>query len=75
MNLTELLKSLARQGCYPSIYRRGRDIWRAHVNAAGNFWEDASTPYKALTKAVQLWRKSGKRMDGMAAEVKGQTDG
>jgi len=66
MNLNELLKSLARQGCYPAIHRRGEHLWRAHVNAAGDCWSDAGTPYKALIEAVRLWRKSGKPL-GMAA--------
>lgn len=70
MNLNDLLRNLARQGCYPSIYLRGKDLWRAHVNAAGNYWVDANTPYKALTEAIRLWKKSGKTMDGMAAEPK-----
>jgi len=59
------MKWLKSRGCYPSIYRRG-DMWRAHVNAAGNFWADARTPYAALEKAVQLWREKGCPKDGMA---------
>ncbi len=66
MSLSESLVRLAKQGCYPSIIRRGEHVWRAHVNAAGNFWADANTPSKALTEAVQLWRKAGKPVDGMA---------
>ncbi len=69
MNLTELLKRLAHQGCYPSIYRRDEHLWRAHVNAAGNYWADANTPCKALAEAVQLWEGAGKPIDGMAASV------
>ena len=69
MTLTDLLKSLARQGCYPAIIRRGKSVWRAHVNAAGNYWADANTPYRALHEAVKLWKKAGKPVDGMAAIV------
>ncbi len=73
MNMSETLALLARQGCYPCISRRGEFVWRAHVNATGNFWADANTPYKALVEAVQLWRKAGKPMDGMAAVVNSET--
>ncbi len=67
MSLSESLARLAKYGCYPAIIRRGEFVWRAHVNAAGTFWADANTPYKALTEAVRLWRKAGRPMDGMAA--------
>jgi len=67
MTLSKLLIHLAEQGCFPSIYRRG-EVWRAHVNAAGNYWADANTPYKALREAVASWRGAGKPMDGMAAD-------
>jgi hypothetical protein len=68
MDLRDLLIRLANDGCYPSLYRRG-DLWRAHVNAAGNFWADNTTPLNAMREAVRLWRKAGKPVDGMAAEV------
>ena len=74
MSLSEDLARLARGGCYPAISRRGEFVWRAHVNAAGNFWAEANTPYKALAKAVQLWRKAGKPMDGMAVEAHSAED-
>ncbi len=67
--LSKMLNDLAKQGYVPSIYRRG-DLWRAHVNMAGNFWEDASTPLKALRAAIKLWEKAGKPVDGMAAEAR-----
>ena len=65
--LNELFKYLTRQGCYPSIYRRG-DLYRAHVNIAGNYWEDEKTPYKAMRSAIKLWENAGKPMDGRASE-------
>ena len=67
-SLSEALRDLAKQGCVPSVYRRG-DLWRAHVNMAGNCWADESTPLKALRAAVKLWERAGKPVDGMAAEV------
>ena len=66
MKLNERMKWLKSHGCYPSIYRRG-DVWRAHVNAAGNFWADARTPLEALEEAVKLWQDKGCPMDGMAS--------
>jgi len=66
--MNQLLLRLAKEGCHPSIYRRG-DLWRAHVNAAGNYWADRKTPQAALEAAVKLWIKAGKPMDGMACVV------
>ena len=73
--LSTVLKQLATDGCYPSIYRRGKKLWRAHVNAAGNFWHEDTTPLKALREAVALWRKAGKPMDGMAASEAAEEGG
>ena len=69
MTLNELLKNLAKQGCYPSVYQRVKGLWRAHVNMAGNFWQDASTPLIALQMAVASWERAGKPVDGQAAIV------
>lgn len=66
MSLNELLLRLSKQGCYPCISRRG-DLWRAHVNQAGNYWEERSTPQAALEAAARAWGKAGKPMDGLAA--------
>ena len=66
MSLAKILAQLAQHGCYPCISRRGEHIWRAHVNATGNYWADDNTPYKALVAAKALWKKAGKPMDGMA---------
>jgi hypothetical protein len=65
MTLSSRLKKLKDRGCYPSIYRRG-DLWRAHVNRAGNYWADGISAFTALEDAVKLWRKSGCQMDGIA---------
>jgi len=66
MELNKRMKWLKFYGCYPSIYMRG-DMWRAHVNACGNFWADAKTPHEALENAVKLWESKGRPMDGMAS--------
>ena len=63
-SLSSMLTVLASKGCYPSIYRRGQ-LWRAHVNAAGNFWADNHSPRKALAMAIEAWEKAGCPMDGM----------
>ena len=65
MKLNKLLKDLKNRGCHPCISRRG-NVWRAHVNGAGNFWEEASTPLKALQAAVRSWEAKGCIMDGYA---------
>ena len=68
MKLEDLLTDLANQGCYPCISRRG-DIWRAHVNGAGNFWAEHKRPATALRKAIREWKKEGNPMDGYAATI------
>ena len=65
MRLAQRLNYLQKQGCFPSLYLRG-GIWRAHINASGNFWADALTPTEAMEKAVKFWQKKGKPMDGLA---------
>ena len=62
--LTAVLLRLEEQGCYPAISYRGKGIWRAHVNGAGNFWCDAKRPEDAMESAVRLWERAGKPMDG-----------
>jgi hypothetical protein len=70
-SLNSLIQSLLKLGCYPGIYFRGYNkkepVWRAHVNCAGNYWEEAKTPYAALKAAVKLWDSRGRPVDGMAA--------
>ena len=67
MTLNEMLLDLVRQGCFPCVSYRGGGIWRAHVNAAGNQWEDADTPERAMKTAVVAWKAFGKPMDGYGA--------
>ena len=67
MNLSESLKDLVKQGCFPCIIYRGGGIWRAHVNGTGNYWADGKTPLKALREAMRLWEHAGNPMDGYAA--------
>lgn len=64
--LEQLMEKLKSYGCHPSVYRRG-NFWRAHVNAAGNFWEDNKCPFTALNEAFHRWEKAGKPLDGMAS--------
>jgi hypothetical protein len=66
MTLEERLIWLRDQGCVPCISSRGK-VWRAHVNGAGNFWEEAKTPGRALELAVTQWERAGRPMDGYAA--------
>jgi len=68
MTLSNMLIGLTDDGCYPSIYYRG-ELWRAHVNAAGGYWHDDTTPLRALRGAVKAWKKAGKPVDGMAHEA------
>ena len=66
MSLSKLLRALEKEGCYPSIRLLGPKEWRAHVNGAGNYWADNRTPKRALAKAITLWEKAGRPMDGYA---------
>lgn len=65
------LQKLAAQGCYPCLSMRGfknrHQLWRAHVNGAGNYWGEGRTPLTALKKAIACWKKNGCLMDGYAA--------
>lgn len=65
MKLNDRLKWLKDQGRHPCISRRG-SLWRAHVNGAGNFWHEDSTPLRALEGAVMIWQIAGRPMDGYA---------
>jgi len=58
---------LVSLGCYPRIAWRG-NVWRAHINAAGNQWDEGDTPAQALDKAIDQWERSGRPMDGYAAK-------
>lgn len=65
--LNEKLKWLASLGCYPCISFRGK-VWRAHINATGNQWDEGNTPILALNKAILQWNKAGRPMDGYASK-------
>lgn len=67
-SLNELLISLEHRGCYPAISLRAPGVWRAHVNATGNYWDEGETPYVALRGAVDVWVRAGKKMDGYASK-------
>jgi len=64
-SLNDKLNWLGSLGCYPCISKR-RDIWRAHINAAGNFWDEGATPVLALDGAIEIWETAGRPMDGYA---------
>ena len=66
-NLSQELKDLQDAGCSPSLYLRG-DVWRAHINRAGNFWAEDKIALNAVRKAVNMWRNAGKPMDGVSDE-------
>lgn len=66
IDLNTRLKWLKDLGCSPSICSRGKE-WRAHINSAGNYWADSSTPKKALDEAIRLWENKGRPMDGTSA--------
>lgn len=66
LSLNPMLTKLAKIGCTPAIYYRGRGLWRAHVNASGNFWHNGRSPMSALIGAIRLWRKRGYLLDGTA---------
>jgi len=63
-DLTEVLAMLVDVGCYPCVAYRGGGLWRAHINGAGNFWDEAKTPEEALSAAVRLWERKGRPVDG-----------
>ena len=65
MSLSELLRALEELGCRPCVSLRGSGVWRASVN--GDYWGEGHTPRRALGKAITLWEKAGRPMDGYAA--------
>ena len=67
-DLNERLEYLKRIGCYPCLSYRGGDIWRAHINACGNYWAEHTTPLKALDLAEAVWRQNGCPMDGLGVK-------
>lgn len=66
-SLADVLLSLAKEGCYPGVYRRG-NLWRAHIHVSGNWWADRECPLQALIEAEKVWKVAGKPMDGAAAK-------
>jgi len=66
MTLTDMMQDLVKRGCYPCCSYRGGGIYRAHINAAGNRWDEGRTPDSAMRKAFDAWRRDGYPLDGMA---------
>lgn len=66
MHLNDKLQVLQQRGCQPNISLRG-NTWRAHINGAGNYWAEGSTPSQALNKAIGEWETAGSPLDGYAA--------
>ena len=66
-SLQEGLLWLKSCGCFPVVGYRGGGLWRAHVNGAGNWWDEGKTPVTALNKAIRKWLKGGRVMDGYGA--------
>jgi len=66
-DLNQLLKDLRNRGCYPSISYRGH-MWRAHINGAGNYWSEGTTPLMAMRAAIKIWDIAGNPMDGYGSE-------
>jgi len=70
MDLEGTLLELAKLGCFPCLSFRGK-VWRAHINACGNQWEEGKTPVSAFRKALKQWKAAGKPMDGLAVSPRG----
>ena len=64
--LSAMLFELRAQGCFPCVAYRGSGVWRAHVNATGNYWGEAKRPEDAMASAIRLWERAGKPIDGYA---------
>jgi hypothetical protein len=65
MTMEQKLIRLAKLGCHPVVARRGK-LWRAHINACGNQWDEHDTPSLALDAAIHQWERAGRPMDGLA---------
>jgi len=50
-NLEMMLYDLVKSGHRPSLYSRG-DVFRAHVDCRGCYWEDDESPTYAMQKAI-----------------------
>ena len=53
MTLTDMMQDLVKRGCYPCCSYRGGGIYRAHINVAGNQWDEGITPDSAMRKAFE----------------------
>ncbi|MFA5311750.1 MAG: hypothetical protein WC375_00360 [Methanomassiliicoccales archaeon] len=71
MTLNNLMMILVNVGCYPCCSYRGGGIYRAHINAMGNRWDEGKSPYIAMKKAYEAWRHDGYPMDGLALDSPG----
>jgi hypothetical protein len=70
MTLTDMMQDLVERGCYPCCSYRGGGVYRAHINGAGNQWDEGRTPDSAMRKAFEAWKRNGKPMDGYACTGK-----
>ena len=70
MTLTDMMQDLVKRGCYPCCSYRGGGVYRAHINGAGNQWDEGRTPDGAMRKAFESWKRNGKPMDGYACTGK-----
>ncbi len=52
--LEMMLFDLVESGHRPGLYFRG-DVFRAHVDVAGNFWGEDELPSCAMEKAIELF--------------------
>lgn len=66
MTYGQMAAWLTSRGCTPCTSYKGKAGWRTHVNACGNFWEDAPTVAEAMRKAIIAWDKAGRPLDGTA---------
>ena len=73
MTLTDMMQDLVKRGCYPCCSYRGGGVYRAHINSAGNQWDEGKTPDSAMRKAFEQWKRNGMPMDGYACIVKPST--
>lgn len=64
--LSSIMDMLRHLGLSPSIYTRGTGknaVFRFHVDAGKNFWEDHKVADEAAARAVEAWAKAGRPLD------------
>jgi hypothetical protein len=66
-SFAEMMRLLVEYGCFPCCSYRGSGVYRFHVNAAGNFWDEGKILETATRKAVKAWIRAGCPIDGLAA--------